>query len=142
MQQTQHRFYTIVNTPYWSPLASGTQYSGPWVEVAEYLYKFTDALGLIANNETSVVNVFIKGFFGQNGSLTTAIEGVVYDTPIMGGDGGATHYYLSSYGTMRLSNLLDSHSLGVYVNCSDVGSATSTMLGMLGVQSVRLLRLG
>ena len=141
-QQTAHRFYTIVNTPHWAPGASGTQYSGPWVETVEYLHTFANALGIDTSTEAGVVEAFIKGFFGQNGSLTTAIEGLVYDTYTMGGDGGANHYYVWSTNYIRLSKLLNDHARGIFVNCTDVASTTSTMLGMMGIQDVRMLYLG
>lgn len=137
---TALRFYTTIGTPVWATGATGTQYSGPWVEAAEYLYTWQTALGIPADSEAKVVEAFMKGFFGQNGPLTTAIEGVVYDCYPAGGDGGASHYYNGS--STFLSRLLNAHALGKYVNCSDVASTTSTMLGMLGVQNVRMLRLG
>lgn len=137
---TAARFYTNIGTPVWATGASGTQYSGPWVEAAEYLYTFETALSIPATSESKLVEAFMKGYFGQSGSLPSAIEGVIYDCYPMGGDGGASHYYTGS--STQLSRLLNAHANGVYVNCSDVASTTSTMLGMLGVQNVRMLYLG
>ena len=140
--QTDHRFYTIVNTPSFRSGVSGTQYTGPWVEVAEYLHTFADGLGLSTTDEAEVNEAFIRGYFGQDGALPTAIEGVMYDTVTVGGDHGATRYYLWTSETIRLSRLLNAHALGVYVNCSDVAATTSTMLGMLGVQNTQMVYLG
>jgi hypothetical protein len=139
--ETLHRFYTIVNTPVWTPGATGTQYAGPWVETAEYFCTWAEALQFDTATEADVVKAFIRGYFGQEGPLTTAIEGVVYDTYTMGGDGGASHYYSGSSGTW-LTRLLDFHAKGKFVNCSDVASTTSTMLGMLGIQNVEMFHLG
>ncbi|MBU0753962.1 MAG: hypothetical protein KJ645_02405 [Planctomycetes bacterium] len=139
---TTHRIYTNVNTPYWATGASGTQYSGPWVEVAEYFYEFSQALGFDTSNEAGVQETFLHGFFGQEGGLTSAIEGVIYDTYTMGGDGGASHYYQGFGPSIRLTRLLNNHANGIYVNCSDVGGATSTMLGMLGIQNIQMVYLG
>ncbi|MFH2000428.1 MAG: hypothetical protein ABIK28_12150 [Planctomycetota bacterium] len=137
---TEHRFYTILNEPVWADGVSGTQYAGPWVEVADYFYSFSDALGIDTSDEAGVVKALVRGFFGQEGSLTEAIEGVIYDTYTMGGDGGASHYYGSS--TANLSRLLNNHANGIYVNCSDVAACASVMIGMLGVNDIQMLRLG
>jgi hypothetical protein len=140
---TPIRFYTILDKPYWASGASGTQYSGPWVEVLEYLYDFSTALNVTCNTSNDVVQAFIQGFFGQQASLTTAIEGVEYDCPSVGGDGGATHYVAGFPPiTMHLSKLLNSHDLGIYVNCTDCASSTSTMLSMLGISNIQLDHLG
>ena len=140
--QTHHRFYTIVGPPHWAAGASGTQYSGPWVEAAEYLYTFSEALSIDTSDEAGVVKAFVRGYFGQEGPLATAIEGVIYDTYTMGGDGGASHYYEWGQNRTQLSRLLNNHALGVYVNCSDVASTASVMLGMLGVQKMQMVFLG
>ncbi|MEW6071702.1 MAG: hypothetical protein AB1726_03780 [Planctomycetota bacterium] len=140
--ETAHRFYTILGTPVWTAGASGTQYAGPWVEVAEYLHSFATALAIDPADEAGVVKALIRGYFGQEGPLATAIEGVIYDTYTMGGDGGANHYYLWSGNRTRLSRLLDNHANGVYVNCSDVASSSSVMLGMLGVPGVQMVYIG
>jgi len=139
---TRHRFYTIVDQPYWPSGAGGTQYAGPWVEVAEYLHLFAETLKINVTGQADVVRAFVRGYFGQEGPLTGAIEGVVYDCYSMGGDGGATHYYSFSGDSVQLSRLLNSHANGVYVNCSDVAASSSVMLGMLGVQDVRMVYLG
>ena len=139
---TEHRFYTNIGAPYWASGASGLQYTGPWVEVAEYVHLWADALNIPTADEAGVVEALIHGFFGQEGSITTAIEGVKYDTWTLGGDSGASHYFQWSSDRIRLSRLLHNHALGVYVNCSDVASSTSVMLGMLGVQNVRMVYLG
>jgi len=140
--QTSHRFYTVIATPQFAAGASGTQYTGPWVEVADYVYLWKEALGIQVIDESSLVEALFRGFIGQQGTLTTAIEGVIYDAYPVGGDGGATHYYQFGTHNMRLSRLLDFHSRGVYVNCSDCAGATSPMSGMLGVLNVKMLRLG
>jgi len=139
---TEHRFYTIVNEPYWPSGASGTQYAGPWIEVADYLSTYADTLKINTQDEAGTVRALIRGFFGQEGPLDTAIEDVVYDCYSMGGDGGATHYFSFYSDYVQLSRLLNNHANGRYVNCSDVGASTSVMLGMLGVQNVRMLYLG
>lgn len=140
--ETSHRFYTIVDQPYWPSGASGTQYAGPWVEVADYLCTYADVLKINTADEARTLKAFIRGYFGQEGPLATAIEGVVYDCYSMGGDGGATHYYSFYDEYIQLSRLLNSHANGVFLNCSDVSSSSSVMLGMLGVQNVRMVYLG
>jgi hypothetical protein len=145
---TQHRFYTILSAPRWGAGATGLQYAGPWVEVVEDIQTWKTAVSPLAPIDTStpehVVEALIKGFSGQIGTLTTAIEGVMYDTGVLGGDGGASHYYqgFPPINSVQLSHLLDAHSNGVYVNCSDCASSTATMLSMLGVANVQLQRLG
>jgi hypothetical protein len=136
---TDHRFYMTVGVPLFAT-TDGTQYAGPWVETAEYAHQWRRAYGSSKTGEAALVDIFMKGFFGQNGYLPTAIEGVCYDCPSMGGDGGASHYYGGT--SVQLSRLLNAHANGKFVNCSDVASSTSTMLGMLGVQHVQMLRLG
>jgi hypothetical protein len=138
---TNHRFYLTVGVPLFAATGD-TQYTGPWVEAAEYAHRWRYALTSSKTGEAGLVDCFMKGFFGQNEHEPTAIEGVVYDCPSMGGDGGATHYYSFSGGYVRLSRLLNGHDLGKFVNCSDVASSSSAMLGMLGVQNVQMLRLG
>lgn len=140
--QTQHRFYSIVDQPYWPSGVSGTQYAGPWVEVADYLSTFADELEINPVDQALALKAFVRGYFGQEGQLATAIEGVVYDCYSMGGDGGATHYYSFPQDNVALSRLLNNHANGVFVNCSDVAASCSVMLGMLGVQNVRMVYLG
>ena len=139
---TTHRIYTLLDRPYWATGASGTQYSGPWVEVLEYLHTFAGALGVTCDSPERVVEAFIKGYFGQNGSLTTAIEDVHYDCPSEGGDGGATHYFDWSRWVSQLSRLLNAHANGKFVNCTDCASSTSVMLSMLGVGGYKMDHLG
>jgi len=136
------RLYTLLGAPRFAAGASGTQYVGPWVEVVEHFATWKETLGLASGDAGQVTEVFVKGFFGQNGGLTRAIEGVVYDAYPLGGDGGATHYHNFTSGNMRLSRLLNAHALGKFVNCSDNMSATTTMLSMLGVPNMRPVRLG
>lgn len=137
--QTQHRFYTILGRPIFASTV-GTQHAGPWVEVVDYLHQWKTALGIYTSNAATVTQALIVGFGGQVGSLTTAIEGVRYDAYPLGGDGGASHYFLSS--SVQLAKLLDAHANGVFVNCSDCASATATMMSMLGVPSVQMVYLG
>jgi hypothetical protein len=136
------RFYTLLAAPRFKANASGTQYAGPWVEVAEYVAAWKGTLGLAAADQHGLTEVFIKGFFGQNGGIPTAIEDVVYDAYPLGGDGGATHYLLFDTWNMRLARLLHHHALGRFVNCSDNMGAATTMLAMLGAQNMRPVRLG
>jgi hypothetical protein len=136
------RFYTLLGTPQFKSGASGTQYSGPWVEVAEYIATWKDTLGLGAADQLGLTEVHIKGFFGQNGGIPTAIEDVVYDAFPLGGDGGATHYHSFPTWNMNLSRLLNGHASGRYVNCSDNMGASTTMLSMMGATNVRSVRLG
>jgi hypothetical protein len=140
--ETTHRIYTIIDHPYFATGATGTQYTGPWVEVLEYAYTFSTALSVTCDSDDRVVESFIKGFFGQNGSLTTAIEDVHYDCPGEGGDGGATHYHDWGSWTMPLSALLNAHANGKFVNCTDCASSTSVMLSMLGIPSLQMDHLG
>lgn len=135
------RVYRLLGAPRFRSGAVGTQYAGPWVEVAEYLASWQETLELTALDQQALTEVFVRGFFGQNGGLPTAIEGVVYDAFPLGGDGGATHY-LTGSGSMNLARLLDGHALGRFVNCSDNMGAATTMLSMLGATNVRPLRLG
>jgi hypothetical protein len=142
IQEIPLRFYTLLGAPRFKAGASGVQYAGPWVEVAEYVSIWKHALGLPIRDQLELTQVFVQGFFGQNGAIPTAIEGVVYDAYPLGGDGGATHYYLFTTNNMRLSRLLNGHALGKYINCSDnMGSAT-TMLAMMGAEGLRPVRLG
>ena len=136
------RFYTLLDAPRFKAGASGTQYSGPWVEVAEYFASWKNTLGLAAADQHGLTEVFVHGFFGQNGGIAHPIENVLYDTVTMGGDGGATHYFQDAGMNMRLSRLLNNHALGRFVNCTDNMGAATTMLSMLGAQSMRPLRLG
>lgn len=139
---TDHRFFTTVGVPQFASGASGTQYTGPWVEVADYAYQWSTALGIQVTDEASMNEALFKGFIGQQGSLSTAIEDVIYDCYPMGGDGGASHYYVWSSKTIRLSRLLNAHANGRYVNCSDCAGATSTMAAMMGVQNIQMVYLG
>ena len=137
---TAHRFYTILGKPVWATNASGTQYRGPWVEAAEWFHTWQQALGIPGANQEQVVATLIRGYFGGSENLTQPIEGVKYDCPIVGGDGGASRYYSS--GSTQLSRLFNNHANGPYVNCSDVASTSAAMLGMLGVSNVRMFYLG
>lgn len=137
-----HRFYTTYAAPIFAPGDAGQQYAGPWVEVLDYAAKWADGLGMAANNDKSVVAAMIRGFFGQEGSLPTAIEGVRYDAYPMGGDGGANHYFNNSQHRIDLSALLNNHANGIFVNCSDCAGSTSAMISMLGVPNVQLVHLG
>lgn len=139
--RTEHRFFTILHAPYFVSGASGTQYSGPWVEVLDYIATWQAQFGITPDSDERVVELLIKGFNGQP-TLTHAIENVVYDCPSNGGDGGATHYYDFGRLQVNLSHLLDAHSDGIYVNCSDCASSTSVMLGMLGINGVQMEHLG
>ncbi|MEW6745527.1 MAG: hypothetical protein AB1486_22470 [Planctomycetota bacterium] len=139
---TSHIIYGNYATPFWASGASGTQYTGPWVEVADYFTKWQVALGIIPDTAEAVVECLMKGYFGQNGSLADAIEGVIYDCYPMGGDGGACHYYLYYQHVTQLAKLLNAHANGIYVNCSDVASTSSVMLGMLGIEQVQMVHLG
>lgn len=139
---TTHRIYTLLDHPYWATGASGTQYSGPWVEVLDYLYTWSTALGVTCNTNDDVVEAFVKGYFGQQGSLTTAIEDVHYDCPSEGGDGGATHYFDWGGWISNLSRLLNAHASGKFVNCTDCASSTTVMLSMLGVPGFQMDHLG
>ncbi len=137
---TQHRFYTVPGVPRFGG-ASSPQYAGPWVEVVDYAHSWKTALGLETSTPAGLAAVVVKGFGGQIAPITTAIENVRYDTNILGGDGGASHYYDFSH-SVQLSRLLDNHANGLFVNCSDCASATAAMLGMLGLQGVQMQRLG
>ncbi len=139
---TTHRIFTILDQPYWATGASGTQYAGPWVEVLDDLDRFATALGVTCDSSDRVVEAFIKGYFGQNGSLTTAIEDVHYDCPSEGGDGGATHYFDWGGWRSRLTRLLNAHANGKFVNCTDCAGSTSAMLSMLGVSGYQMDHLG
>jgi hypothetical protein len=141
------RFYTLLGPPNFRAAASGTQYAGPWVEVADHVATWKQVLGLPAANQPQLTALFVHGFFGQNGGLATPIEDVLYDAYPLGGDGGATHYFdfppiFTETGDMRLSRLLHGHALGRYINCSDNMGATTTMLAMLGASNMRPVRLG
>lgn len=136
------RFYTLLGAPVFKAGATGVQYTGPWVEVAEYVSSWKETLGLAAADQLGLTEVHIKGFFGQNGGIPTAIEGVKYDAYPLGGDGGATHYYVFGANNMNLARLLNAHASGVYVNCSDNMGATTTMLSMMGAVGMRPVRLG
>ena len=136
------RFYTLLGAPLFKLGAVGTQYTGPWVEVTEYISSWKETLGLAAADQHGLTEVHIKGFFGQNGGIPTAIEGVKYDAYPLGGDGGATHYYVFGANNMNLARLLNFHASGVYVNCSDNMGATTTMLSMMGAANMRPVRLG
>src|SRR5439155_17964912 len=76
---TQHRFYTILDAPQWGAGGTGLQYAGPWVEVLDDIHVWKTALGIDTSTASGVVEALIKGFSGQIGSLTAAIEGVIYD---------------------------------------------------------------
>lgn len=136
---TERWLYTTYGAPYWAPGASGVQYSGPWEEILDYMYNWQEPFGITPVDDATVVELLIKGFNGQP-TLDHAIEGVEYDCPANGGDGGATHYFDGV--SVRLSHLLNSHADGIFVNCTDCASNTSTILGMLGIQNVQMDRLG
>lgn len=139
---TAHRVYSLIAAPKFKAGATGTQYTGPWVEMAEYFAYWKQKLGTDTTTEDGVVETFVKGYFGQNGGIPEAIEGVVYDTNVLGGDGGATHYFQTFGSNMDLSALLNAHAKGVYVNCTDCMGGTTTGISMLGVADVRPVRLG
>jgi len=140
--QTAHRVYTLHSAPKFKAGASGTQYTGPWVETSDHFANWKSTLGLPTSTDAGVVQTFVKGFFGQNSGIATSIEGVIYDAYPLGGDGGATHYFQSFGEVMDLSALLNNHAKGIYVNCTDNMGAATTMLSMLGLANVRPLRLG
>lgn len=134
------RFYTTRSAPKFAAGASGTQYAGPWVEVADHWYTWSQQLGIDTDTTAGCIEAHVRGFFGNHGGLGSAIEGMLYDTYTMGGDGGATHYVVG--GSMGLSALLDGHAHGIFFNCTDNMGATTTMLSMMGIASVRPVRLG
>jgi hypothetical protein len=139
---TNHRIYTLFGEPRFKANANGTQYKGPWVEVAEYWYQWSLTTGADMNTASGVITNHVKGFFGQNSGIPTAIEDVLYDSPGQGGTSGFTHYFNFSPRHMRLSSLLNGAERGIYVNCSDNMGATATMLSMMGIPNVRPVRLG
>lgn len=139
---TRHRVYTLIDEPNFKIGASGTQYTGPWVEIADKFATWKQALGTDTSTSDGVVETFVKGYFGQTGGIPTAIEGVVYDAYPLGGDGGATHYYQSFQDNMDYSALLNNKAKGQYVNCTDNMGGTTTGLAMLGVDGMRPVRLG
>jgi hypothetical protein len=137
---TKHRIYTVLGIPRFGS-SSGPQHNGPWVEVAEFAHTWKQGLGLPAGTPAAAAEMLVKGFGGQVGQLTAAIEGVRYDCGPLGGDGGMSHYYGGSH-AVQLGRLLDNHANGVFVNCSDCASALAGMMGMLGLQNVQMQRLG
>lgn len=136
------RVYTTLGQPFWKEGAVGTRYAGPWVEVADYVSHWKETLQMPAHDVATLTDVFVQGFFGQNGGLPEPIEGVIYDAYPLGGDGGNTHYFGWSGWRMDLSSLLNGHAKGVFVNCTDNMGATTTMLSMMGVPNVRPMQLG
>jgi hypothetical protein len=137
---TSHRLYTTVGIPRFGGTGA-TQYAGPWVEVADYARQWAAALSIDTATPARLTEAVIKGFGGQIGTITGALEGVRYDAGPLGGDGGASHYFTGT-NTIQLSRWLDLHQNGIFVNCSDCASASSAMLGMLGVSNVKMNRLG
>lgn len=138
--RTEHRIYTVLGTPRFGG-AAGVQHSGPWVEVMHYLDTWRRALGVDTSTAAGVAEALTKGFGGQVPGVDLPIENVRYDTVILGGDGGASHYYYTSH-TVQLARLLDGATNGLFVNCSDCASALSAMMGMAGLQGVQMQRLG
>ncbi len=136
------RFYTLLDTPRFRPGATGVQHSGPWVEVVDYVSNWSATLGAPITDQASLTEVFIKGFFGQNGGIPTPLEDIRYDAPSLGGSNGSTYYFQFSGWRMNLSRLLNNHALGVFVNCSDNMGATTTMLSMIGAVNVKPVRIG
>ena len=136
------RFYTLLGAPQWRSGASGTQYSGPWVEVADDVTSWAQTLGITITDQASLTEAHVRGYFGQNGGIAQPIEGVAYDAGPLGGDGGATHYFSFASWNMNLTRLLNAHASGKFVNCSDNMGATATMLSMMGAINVRPVRLG
>lgn len=136
------RIYTLLDEPNFANGAVGTEYTGPWVEVADYISSWKETLGITTDSVAALTEVHVQGFVGQNNGIPTAIEGVLYDSFPLGGDGGATRYFQQQPWRMDLSSLLNSHARGVYVNCTDNMGATSTMLAMMGVDNMRGLYLG
>jgi hypothetical protein len=138
---TEHQIHTIIGAPFWPAGATGTQYAGPWVEVLDYMHTWQEQFGIVPSDDAHVVELLIKGYNGQP-TLDHAIENVCYDCPGNGGDGGATHYFDFGTGTMDLTSLLNGHTNGIFVNCSDTAAGTSSMLEMLGIQNVQMEMLG
>lgn len=138
--RTDHRVYTVLGVPRFGSTV-GVQHSGPWVEVMANLETWRQALGVDTSTAAGVAEVLTKGFGGQVPGVPLPIENVRYDTVILGGDGGASHYYISGH-AVRLSYLLDNARSGLFVNCSDCASSLSAMMGMAGLQSVNMQRLG
>ncbi len=137
------RFYTLLGPPVWKAGAPNTtRYAGPWVEVADFISHWKSTLAMPTHSQRKLTDVFVKGFFGQNGGLETAIEGVLYDCPSLGGDGGATHYFNTGPWDMHLSRLLNDHANGIFVNCTDNMGATTTMLSMMGCTNMQPVQLG
>jgi hypothetical protein len=141
---TEHVLYTLPGAPVFAPGAVGTQHAGPWVDVIDRIAGWGDRLGVSTVDAGGVMTALGLGFHGNYGAQTAAIEGVVYDSFLLGGDGGASHYYTGvapSHG-VQLSRLLDGARNGPFVNCSDCASAMAAMAAMAGVANVRLMRLG
>lgn len=135
------RFYTVIGEPQFKSGASGTQYAGPWVEVAEFWNHWRTELGIDTSTEAGCVKNHVRGFFGNVGSLSHAIEGMVYDAVPLGGGYGGVHYFDETTLNMDLAALLNSRARGDYFGCTDNMGATSTMLSMMGVRNVRPVRL-
>lgn len=138
--RTDHRIYTVLDTPRFGS-TTGVQHSGPWVEVMANLENWRRALDVDTSTPAGVAEVLTKGFGGQVPGIPQAIENVRYDTLILGGDGGASHYYYASH-AVQLARLLDGATNGWFVNCSDCASGLSAMMGMAGLQGVQMQRLG
>lgn len=135
------RFYTVIGKPQFKAGAAGLQYSGPWVEVAEYWDHWRTELGIDTSTEAGCVRNHVRGFFGQVESLPQAIEGVIYNAPRYGGSAGAGPRYFDTTYTVKLAALLNHHDNDRYINCFDNMGATSTMLSMMGVRNVKSVRL-
>jgi len=135
------RVYTLIGAPQAKEGASGAQYAGPWVEVAEYWHQWQTKLGASLVDEVACVKNHVRGFFGQNAGIPTAIEGLIYDAKPLGGTGGRDHYYNVTTRNMDLAALLNKGDNSQFFNCSDNMGATATMLSMMGVRNVRAVKM-
>ncbi|HSK72372.1 MAG TPA: hypothetical protein VK892_11785 [Pyrinomonadaceae bacterium] len=121
-ETSNHRIYSVLSIPKlpWNqaPYNSGN-IQLPWTEVMDYSCNWALLTGDVdAAAQRITSNVYNLG--------PSVIE---YDCP----GGGSTHYALGNFNcTAFLDRLRGGVGLGVYVNCSDCATITSTFANILG----------
>ncbi len=120
------RYYTLLGEPQFTPTATGHQYAGVWVAVADLFYHWGAAQPYSLADVPACISAHVREFQGKDGN---SFRSAYYESA--GSLFSAPNFYLPS--------LLDRTGAGL--NCDDCMGAASTMLGMIGVPNLSRLHL-
>jgi hypothetical protein len=119
-ETTQHRIYVVAEVPKapWNQAPGSTQL--PWTEVLDYACKWA----LLAKTAGEAAARVTRAVYDLGPSVVT------YDCP----GGGSSHYagWSSFDATHFLERLKGGLGNGIYVNCTDCATITSTFANALG----------